>query len=394
MDPTPLSPGARIRSCLQQLEDALKDLMEIDPAATPGTVKKRDDLIKEILERMSQMTAMNILSRRHPTPTPQPGSPATPQAATVDPVIARFQSLLPKFDAKTFPPLTAQNLKYRLTTPNNGNYATAEDVAFETLFRGYSDTTHNWTIVLSSMIETRNKWGEVCKKTQGIRTLDTEVERIVAIDKFLDAQISVGCSEMYINFVIRGIETIRYVKIWDAEPNDDRPGERKWKIDYLKDTFRSENPVVVRTLNEALEAGDEPEINRAKKAYKTRLDAHRKKHQRKMEMRRPLAILYDYFGAAVFLEPTWDVVDKSQKRPRSKMFTSLLTHLCTHLPEENGIPIPARRYEANENALREILTVFAPETLNYVQDFLNEFSPVRHARRTRTLGAMNSVNSS
>lgn len=59
------------------------------------------------------------------------------------------------------------------------------------------------------------------------------------------------------------------------------------------------------------------------------------------------------------------------------MFSSLLAYLCADLPKENGIPIPARRYEAGQIALREILTVFAPETLEYVQDFLDEFAPVR-----------------
>lgn len=380
MEPPPNSPGAQIRDRLQHLEDALKELLEIDPASSPGTLKKREDLVQEILHRMSQMTAMNVLSRRQPTPTPASplGSPSvsTPPPA-VDPVVARYQSLLPKFNAEQFPPLTAQNFRHRLTTPNNGNYAVAENDAFEMLFRGYVDTTLNWTTVLSSMIETRNKWDVVCTRTQGMRTIDTEAERIKAIDKFLDAQISVGCGEMFVDYVIRCIETIRYVKIWDATPDIGEPAERKWKIEYLKDTFQYENPIVVRTLDEAREAADKPEIIRAEKVYKNRLDAHRKKHYRKLDMRRPLAILYDNFGAAVLLDPTWDVVDKGQKRPRTKMFSSLLAYLCADLPKENGIPIPARRYEAGQIALREILTVFAPETLEYVQDFLDEFAPVR-----------------
>ncbi len=33
------------------------------------------------------------------------------------------------------------------------------------------------------MIETRNKWDVVCTRTQGMRTIDTEAERIKAIDK-------------------------------------------------------------------------------------------------------------------------------------------------------------------------------------------------------------------
>ncbi|PBL02835.1 hypothetical protein ARMGADRAFT_273894 [Armillaria gallica] len=150
MDPPPNSPGARIRDRLQQLEDALKELLEIDPASSPGTLKKREDLVQEILHRMSQMSAMNILSRRQPTPIPAspPGHPISPTVSTppppVDPVVARCQSLLPKFNAEQFPPLTAQNFRHRLTTPNNGNYAVSENDAFEMLFCGYVDTTLNW----------------------------------------------------------------------------------------------------------------------------------------------------------------------------------------------------------------------------------------------------------
>ncbi len=102
---------------------------------------------------------------------------------------------------------------------------------------------------------------------------------------------------MFVDYVIHCIETIRYVKIWDATPEVGETAERKWKIDYLKDTFEHENPIVVRTLEEAHEAADKPEILRAEKAYKNRLDAHRKKHYRKLDMRRPLAILYDNTSA-------------------------------------------------------------------------------------------------
>lgn len=166
MDPPPNSPGARIRDRLQQLEDALKELLEIDPASSPGTLKKREDLVQEILHRMSQMSAMNILSRRQPTPIPAspPGHPTSPSVSTppppVDPVVARCQSLLPKFNAEQFPPLTAQNFRHRLTTPNNGNYAVSENDAFEMLFRGYVDTTLNWVchhLPRFSFIEPRSR---------------------------------------------------------------------------------------------------------------------------------------------------------------------------------------------------------------------------------------------
>ncbi|KAK0421485.1 hypothetical protein EV421DRAFT_1748241 [Armillaria borealis] len=53
--------------------------------------------------------------------------------------------------------------------------------------------------------------------------------------------------------------------------------------------------------------------------------------------------------------PTWDMMDKGQKRHRSNTFGGLLVHMPNNLPKEDGIPIPAKRYEAARNALVEIV---------------------------------------
>ncbi len=94
---------------------------------------------------------------------------------------------------------------------------------------------------------------------------------------------------MFVDWVMRGIETVRYVKIWDKAPK-----ERKWKIDYLKKTFKADNVQLVRDLNLAIAGTDEKAKAKAKTTYQVKLDSHRKRHYRTIENRRPLALLYDH----------------------------------------------------------------------------------------------------
>ncbi len=148
------SPGIRIRARLTQLETELKALQELDPNATPGTSRKRDELIAEIQERMSQMSAMNIIARRpHIDSAPVPDAGDTTDdidpPAEVDPAITRFESLLPKFDGTKFPPFTAQDFRQRLLTPDSGARTAIEDRALERTIRGYTDTGGNWVRVIS-----------------------------------------------------------------------------------------------------------------------------------------------------------------------------------------------------------------------------------------------------
>ncbi|KAK0491351.1 hypothetical protein IW261DRAFT_1602057 [Armillaria novae-zelandiae] len=369
------SPGIRIRAHLTQLEAELRALQELDPSATPGTLKKRDELITEIQKRMSQMSAMNIIARRPPNdsvPDPQADDDIN-IAAEVDPSIVRFESLLPKFDRTKFPPFTAQDFRQRLVMPDSGARIAIEDRALERIIRGYTDSGSNWHDVLSPMVENHDEWEVIGESTQAMRKIEDEVERIEAMEEFLDARVAVGSSQMFVDWVMRGIETVRYVKIWDGAP-----GERKWKIDYLKKTFKANNGQLVGNLFLVMEAGDEKAKAQAKKTYQAKLDSHRKRHYRTIENRRPLALLYDHFGAAVFLEPTWDVMDKGQKRARSSTFGGLLVHMPDNLPKEDGISIPAKRSEAARNALVEIVGIFAPALVDYVEDFLDDYLPVHY----------------
>ncbi|PBL01686.1 hypothetical protein ARMGADRAFT_1005218 [Armillaria gallica] len=71
-------------------------------------------------------------------------------------------------------------------------------------------------------------------------------------------------------------------------------------------------------------------------------------------------------------------MDKGQKRARSNTFGGLLVHMPDNLPEEEGIPIPAKRSEVARNTLVEIMGIFAPALVEYVEDFLDDYLPVHY----------------
>lgn len=203
--------------------------------------------------------------------------------------------------------------------------------------------------------------------------------------QFLADQVSVGACEMFVDYTMRVTETIRYVKIWDAhmgEDDEDEEGEppttgpRKWKIDFLKRSFRAEQPEAQLELDNAQKTGDEGQIAEAKDAYDAKLVKHRKKHQHTMAMRRPLVLLYNYFGAAVLMDPSWDVTDRGRKRRRSGVFDEMLAYLCRHLPEENFVHVPATRYESAQASLSDVLRIIAPSVAQHVEDFLDTYAPI------------------
>ncbi|KAK0499758.1 hypothetical protein EDD18DRAFT_1103060 [Armillaria luteobubalina] len=397
------SPSARIHARIDELERELQRLDELPPEATPGTTEKRQNLVAEIQRRINQISSMGILltapDRRRGKGggggartarggrSVSVGTAADP--APGDIVKARVDKLLVVFDANKYPPLTAKDFAKTLVFPDIGNREAMEDLAYERLIRGYKDTCENWSAAIVPLVESRDDWANICNKTSEIQKLDDDMDRLVAMNKFLTDQVSVGACEMYVDYAMRVTETIRYVKIWDTHMGEDdedeqgnaageapTTGPRKWKIDFLKRSFRAEHPEAQLELENAQKTGEEGQIIEAKNAYNAKLAKHRKNHQHTMAMRRPLALLYDFFGAAVLMDPSWDVTNKGRKRRRSGVFDEMLVYLCRHLPEENFIHVPATRYESAQASLSDVLRIIARPVAQHVEDFLDMYAPV------------------
>ncbi|KAK0241481.1 hypothetical protein EDD85DRAFT_948569 [Armillaria nabsnona] len=377
------SPGVRIHTRIDELERELQRLDDLPPEATPGTTEKRKKLVGEIQKRMNQISSMGILL---PALSHRCGKGGGVPALG-DVVKDRVDKLLAIFDAKKYPALTTKDFAKTLLFPDGGSREATEDLAYKHLICGYKDTYENWYAAIVLLVESRDLWENICDKTSKIRKLDDDMDRLVAMNKFLSDQVSIGTCEMFVEYTMRVTETIRYIKIWDAHMGEDDEdeegivagevtGPRKWKINFLKWSFRAEQPEAQLELESAQKTGDEGQIAEAKNAYDAKLAKHRKKHQHMTAMRQPLVLLYNYFGAAVLMDLSWDVTDRGRKRRRSGVFDEMLAYLCHHLPEENFIHVPATRYESAQASLSDMLRIIASPVAQHVEDFLDTYASI------------------
>ncbi|KAK0501741.1 hypothetical protein EDD18DRAFT_1347813 [Armillaria luteobubalina] len=320
------SPSAHIHACIDELERELQRLDELPPEATPGTTEKQQNLVAEIQQQINQISSMGILltAPDHQHGKGGGGGAQTAQGgrsvsvgtaadpAPGDIVKARVDKLLVVFDANKYPPLTAKDFAKTLVFPDIGNREAMEDLAYECLICGYKDTCENWSAAIVPLVESRDDWANICNKTSEIQKLDDDMDHLVAMNKFLTDQVSVGACEMYIDYAMHVTKTIRYIKIWDTHMGKDDEDEQGNAAGEAPTT--AEHPEAQLELENAQKMGEEGQIIEAKNAYNAKLAKHHKNHQHTMAMRRPLALLYDFFGAAILMDPSWDVTNKGRKR--------------------------------------------------------------------------------
>ncbi len=71
--------------------------------------------------------------------------------------------------------------------------------------------------------------------------------------QFIEGQENVGCAEMLVDYVIRSVELVRFMKIWTE--NENKTGKNTWKGKYLTAACKDANPELYRRLDAAI--GDE-----------------------------------------------------------------------------------------------------------------------------------------
>ncbi|KAK0502026.1 hypothetical protein EDD18DRAFT_1100523 [Armillaria luteobubalina] len=295
------SPSVCIHACIDELKQELQRLDELPPEATPGTTEKRQNLVAEIQQRINQISLMGILLTAPDCWCGKGGGDHAPG----DIVKARVDKLLVVFDANKYPPLTAKDFAKTLVFPDIGNREAMEDLAYEHLICGYKDTYENWSAAVVPLVESRDDWANICNKTSEIQKLDDDMDCLVAMNKFLTDQVSVGACKIPSDMSKFGIH------IWARTI---RMSKGMLQEKHQQQSFRAEHPEAQLELENAQKTGEEGQIVEAKNAYNAKLAKHCKNHQHTMAMQRPLALLYDFFGAAILMDPSWDVTNKGRKR--------------------------------------------------------------------------------
>ncbi|KAK0460973.1 uncharacterized protein EV420DRAFT_1640478 [Desarmillaria tabescens] len=352
----PASQGTEIRHQLANLRSKISTLPELPPDASPGTVKKRVDLLEYVEGNIAEINKdlTRVKGQREGTRREGENTLTRP---------ARLEALLPELGQS---PLTASAYrKSILAYPEQGTLFKVEDRGFARLLRGFEDSEEEWIAQLEPLVEKRMAWGAVCKQASDNAGLKRVHEQLLAIDKFIQAQENAGCAEMLVDHVVRSVEIIRFMKIWTE--NEDKAGKKSWKGKYLTAACKNANPELYRRLDDAV--GEERntvegEIAEALKRFK-------EAHQRVLKARKPLVMLYDHFGAVVFMDRLWDIKDGGATRRRSGGFAQFIAALCQELPADR-----TSQYDAGAHSLRMVLKVFAESSAaSYVEAFMIKYPP-------------------
>ncbi|KAK0457416.1 uncharacterized protein EV420DRAFT_1643758 [Desarmillaria tabescens] len=357
------SPGTQLRTQLQQVEASLAALPPIPPDASPGTIKKRDDLLEDIEGKLVGCAESVGQHRRRRAERHGGGADegagagagagagtgagdggGQPRVLTNED--KRVQAIFACFDQ---PALKAKDFRAALLSfPGVGHRDQREEEAFKRLVRGYEDQSQQWRAELESVVITRNPW-----------------------DGFLESQSSVMSSESLLEYVIRTIEMFKFLAIWE-ETGD---GSRAWKTEFIEKQCWKKHPEQYARW----ESADGEAKEKEEKAVKTILGKFRKDHSRMMTSKKQLLKLYRHFGAVILMDRTWDWNDGGVQRKRSMSFDRLLDRICEELPKVNGVARPALRYEMGASSLGDVVTIFSTaKVAQHIQDFLDEYPPIRY----------------
>lgn len=93
---------------------------------------------------------------------------------------------------------------------------------------------------------------------------------------------------MLVDYVVRSIELVRFMKIWTE--NENKTGKKTWKGKYLTAACKDTNPELYRRLDAAI--GDERD--KIKDEIAETVKRFKEGHQRVLKARKPLVMLYDH----------------------------------------------------------------------------------------------------
>ncbi|KAK0243784.1 hypothetical protein EDD85DRAFT_173451 [Armillaria nabsnona] len=369
------SPGTQLRTQLEHVEASLAALPPIPPDASPGTIKKRDDLLEDIegklvgcAESVGQHRRRGAGAGGHGAGGAGQGGAGQPRVLTAEE--KRVKAIFACFDQ---PALKATDFKVALLSfPGVGHRDQREEEAFKRLVCGYEDQTQQWIDELESVVITRKQWDGVCEQATENNAIKDVHKRLEAINNFLESQSSVMSSESLLEYIIRTIEMFKFVWIWEEDTGE---GSRGWKSEFIEKLCWKKHPEQYSRWESATGEAKEKE----EKVVKGILTKFRKDHSRMMTSKKQLLKLYKHFGAVVLMDRTWDWNDGGVQRKRSMSFDGLLDRVCDDLPRVNGVARSALKYEMGASSLGDVISIFSgAKVAQHVQDFLDEYPPIRY----------------
>ncbi|KAF9029231.1 hypothetical protein BDZ89DRAFT_1250161 [Hymenopellis radicata] len=257
------------------------------------------------------------------------------------------------------PTLLARDFKASLAAfPHTElDIAESELQAIERLLAAYTDHSNNWKLYLQEFKGSRKSYNQACVDAQTNEAEEDENKKLRNIETRLREDNSTNAGEQFVWFVLRTIESIRYIKIWNTHHQN-----RKWKTQLIEQTFADEFPELLK---------DDSAAGQMKK--ETLLKKYKRSHTTVIQARRELLVLYEKFGPGILLDRVWDADATRRGTRRSGRFRDIVLLLCV----DNSHWVPIHSHYAD--SLYNILSILASKDVaEYAKDFLTQHPPMYH----------------
>ncbi|KAK0457236.1 uncharacterized protein EV420DRAFT_1643984 [Desarmillaria tabescens] len=312
------SPHQRIRNKIEELNAEIGALTALDPESTPRTIAKRRDLCNYLDDSIEALTK-KIEQGCPQTEQDEPSRKERRQGKETgdeNGLDKRCSEIIEAFDEA---PFSARKFKTTLLEhPGSGTNAEIEDRAFRRIIRGWKDEEVAWTAMLQPLVKERANWDVFCERGMTSEGIEDVGNQLIAIHRLLVSQEKDSYGRVWVATVMQLVEIIKFSKIW--KKHDHGTGSRQWKKQYLEAACRDENPRLYEQLENAVGAHKAEVKKRVDDKYKQ----FKRHHQHVMKMRDPLVMMYDRFGAGVFMDRVWDPRDQRH----SGDYADLVERVC------------------------------------------------------------------
>ncbi|KAK0242065.1 hypothetical protein EDD85DRAFT_821324 [Armillaria nabsnona] len=156
--------------------------------------------------------------------------------------IQRYNSLIEEFDAnaKWNRLLTARLFHLCMTRPVETG-ASAEHKGLLRLLFSYADKPGHWARALQTPLQSLQDWDEWCHDSQANDTQQDFHEQLVFLPKMICAFNAESDAQSFVKYVLRVIETLKFIQRWNQRERDDGQRARKWKIKFIEKAFLLSN---------------------------------------------------------------------------------------------------------------------------------------------------------
>ncbi|KAK0448146.1 hypothetical protein EV421DRAFT_113658 [Armillaria borealis] len=359
------SPHQRIRAKIKDLDAEITALAALNPESTPRTISKRRELyeyLDESVVALAQTIEQSRPTVEEPSPTGEEVEEPDVEEETEEEtgLDKRFSEISEAFGADAF---SAHRFRVVLLEhPGSGSAAEIEDRAFRRIIRGWKDEEKSWATMLQPLVDQRADWDAFCDLGTANVGIGDVSKQLIAINKLLVAQENDARGKAWVAMVIQMVEMIRFNKIW--KKHDNGAGAWKWKTKYWEDGCREENKRLYQNRDNAIGSHKEALTKKVKKQY----GAYKRQQQHILKTREPLVVLYDRFGAAIFMDRVWYPRDQR----RSGGYTMLVQKVCKEQRED----ATETRTASTASFLLALKVLATDKVVEYVTAFLAEYKAV------------------